>query len=106
MRFTHPLARHAKVWPIHMNDGTTVHALLIATTLELDPESMKLQRSHVDRLADAARDFVRFHPEVTAFSIVNARGNGIHRGGRAKSDCSGVLRLASRRTASGLRLSA
>ena len=69
--FKHPLARHAKVARAHRRDGSQVDALLIVTTLELDPAAKDYKADKVERLHEAARAYLAETPEVTSYAVVN-----------------------------------
>jgi hypothetical protein len=72
MKFTHPLARDAKVWVASAQDGSAKRVLTIVTTLTLDPESKRFRKDKVDRLAADAKDYVLAHPaEADAFLLMN-----------------------------------
>ena len=71
MRFSHSLARKAKVWPMKSQDGSERHVLVVLTTLELDPESDKYKKKLVDRLSEAAAAYVAERFEVTDFILIN-----------------------------------
>lgn len=72
MRFSHPLARDAKIWPVQFQDGTTQSALVIVTTLELNPEGKKFKKDKVERLSEAARQFIGEHlGAIASFVLIN-----------------------------------
>ena len=62
MKFSHPLARSAKVWPAHLTTGSDHNVLVVVTTLELDAEHKKFKSEQVERLSDAARAFLAENP--------------------------------------------
>ena len=70
MTFVHPLARSAKVFTAHHRDGTQ-QILAIVTTLELDPRGEHYKKRFVDKLSDAARDYVSRSDHVSAFMLMN-----------------------------------
>jgi hypothetical protein len=72
MKFTHPLARDAKIWTASAQDGSARRVLAIVTTLALDPESKRYKKDKVERLSADAKDFVSAHPaEADAFLLMN-----------------------------------
>jgi hypothetical protein len=72
MKFTHPLARDAKVWVASGQDGSARRVLAIVTTLSLDPESKEYKKDKVERLSADATDYVKAHPaEADAFLLMN-----------------------------------
>lgn len=72
MKFDHPLARSAKIWPAELVGGERRDVLVVVTTLELDPEGKKFKPVHVERLSQAARDFLAERPEkATGFVLMN-----------------------------------
>ncbi len=70
MTFSHPLARSAKVFTAH-RDGNEQRILAIVTTLELDPRAEHYKKRFVERLSDAASDYVRKSDNVAAFVLMN-----------------------------------
>ena len=68
--FKHPLARKATLARAHRRDGSEVVALLIVTTLDLDPASPGHKADKVERLHAAARDYLAQHPEIQSYSIL------------------------------------
>jgi hypothetical protein len=72
MRFSHPLARDAKVWPARSSDGTVKSILVIVTTLELEPESKKFKKDKIERLSGAAQEFIAEQsPAVESFLLMS-----------------------------------
>ena len=71
MTFSHPLARSAKVFTAHRRDGNEQRVLAIVTTLEFDPKDKHYKKRFVERLSDAARDYVRKSDNVAAFVLMN-----------------------------------
>ena len=72
MRFFHTLARDAMVWPSYLPDGTTQRTLIVVTTLELNPESRKFKADKVERLAEAASEFIDKHSgKIASFVLIN-----------------------------------
>ncbi len=69
--FKHPLARHSKVARAHRRDGTQVDALMIVTTLELDPAVKGYKADKVERLHEAARAYLAETPEITSYAVMN-----------------------------------
>ena len=71
MAFSHPLARGAKVWPAVLLDGKTQHFLVIVTTIELDPNSKRYHEEMVERLSQAAQDYLDDSSEADGFILMN-----------------------------------
>jgi hypothetical protein len=71
MTFSHPLARSAKVFAAHSQDGMEQQILVIVTAVELDPQSERYKKRLVERLSAAARDHVAGSDRVTAFMLMN-----------------------------------
>ena len=70
--FTHPLCRHAWVWPMAGVKSKTDRILVVVTTLELDPEHKSHKTDKVARLRDAACDWMHANPEqATAVVLIN-----------------------------------
>lgn len=66
MKFSHPLARRAKLWQAETLTGEVKQVFVIETTLELDHGHKKFKHEKVDRLREAAKDFA-----TQNFPIVN-----------------------------------
>ncbi len=72
MKFTHPLARSARVWLAEMLEGEPQKVLTIVTTLELDPEHKKYKPDQVERLRTFAREFLAENPgKAAGFVLMN-----------------------------------
>jgi len=71
MEFSHPLARGAKVWPGKFINGKTRRMLVIVTTIELDPTSKRYKEKIVQRLSDAAKEYLDDSNEADGFILVN-----------------------------------
>lgn len=72
MKFSHPLARSAKVWPAYLTAGSVHKILVVVTTLELDPDDKKFKPDHVERLSAASRTFLADHPgKADGFVLVH-----------------------------------
>ncbi len=69
--FAHPLARSSGVFSAHSSDGGKQKILAVVTTLELDPKRDNYKKRFVEKLSDAARDYVRRSDHVTAFVLMN-----------------------------------
>jgi hypothetical protein len=69
--FTHPLARNATIARAYRRDGTQVDALLIVTTLELNPAAHGYKPDKVERLHEAARAYLADTPEITSYAVLN-----------------------------------
>ena len=68
--FTHPLARKATLATAHRRDGSEAEALLIVTTLELDPKAKGFKAGHVERLHAAAREYLAQAPEISSYAVL------------------------------------
>lgn len=72
MRFSHPLARDAKVWLAHLADGQNLPTLVILTTLRLNADSKRFKKDKVERLVAAAKEFIAEYPdEIGSFVLIN-----------------------------------
>ena len=72
MKFSHPLARRAKLWQAETLTGEVKQVFVIETTLELDHGHKKFKRDKVDRLREAAKDFAsQYFPVVSEFVLMN-----------------------------------
>jgi hypothetical protein len=71
MTFSHPLARHAKVFTAQTHDGEARQILAVVTTVELDPKSERYRKGLVDRLSAAARDYLATSDQVKEFVLMN-----------------------------------
>ena len=71
MVFTHPLARGAKVWSANLAGGDTKRVLVIVTSAELDPSNRKYKPEHIDRLSEAARDYLKETGAAEGFLLAN-----------------------------------
>jgi hypothetical protein len=71
MDFTHPLAKKAKVWMSKASDGSEQRILVIITTIALDPDRERYKQKLVDRLSDAARDYLARSDEAEGFILMN-----------------------------------
>jgi hypothetical protein len=71
MTFSHPLARHAKVFTAQTDDGQERQILAVVTTVELDPENGRYKKALVDRLSAAARDWVARSDQVKEFVLMS-----------------------------------
>jgi hypothetical protein len=72
MKFSHPLARGAKVWSAKPVKGRAERILVIVTTMALDPKSKRYKKPLVARLSDAALDYLAAHPkEANGFMLIN-----------------------------------
>ena len=72
MKFSHPLARSGSVWPAITLDDKAHDILVIVTTLELDARHKKFKASKVERLRDAAKQYLREHlPDVREVVLMN-----------------------------------
>jgi hypothetical protein len=72
MKFSHPLARSGSVWSATTLDDKGYDILVIVTTLELDARHTKFKASKVERLRDAAKQYLREHlPDVREVVLMN-----------------------------------
>ena len=71
MDFSHPLARGAKVAVAKLHDGTEQRLLVIVTTAELDSNSHKFKKKTIERLSDAAKDFISTTSVADGFVLIN-----------------------------------
>jgi hypothetical protein len=75
MAFEHPLARKARVFPFTSPDGREAQILVVATTVPLDPKDERYRKSLVERLSEAARDYVTQSNEATWFVLIAGKPN-------------------------------
>lgn len=71
MTFSHPLARHAKVFTAQTHDGEARQILVIVTTVELDPKNERYRKGLVDKLSAAARDYLATSDQVKEFVLMS-----------------------------------
>ncbi len=72
MKFAHPLARAARVWPVTTKEDRVEPILVVVTTLALDPESKRFKKHLVDCLSEAARDHLSTNPQLASnFVLMN-----------------------------------
>ena len=71
MVFSHPLARGAKVWIASLEGGNAKRILVIVTNAELDRDSRKYKPENIERLSDAARDFLKETGVADGFLLAN-----------------------------------
>ena len=72
MKFSHPLARAARVWPVTIKDDSVQSILVVVTTLALEPESKRYKKNLVIRLSDAAREYLSANPALASgFVLMN-----------------------------------
>lgn len=71
MSFTHPLAKKAKVWLSRTADGGEQRILVIITSLPLDPKDERYKQKLVDRLSEAARQYLAESGEVGGYMLMN-----------------------------------
>ena len=69
--FKHPLARKSIVARAHRRDGSQVDALLVITTLELDPTANSYKADKVERLHEAARAYLAEVPEIASYAVLS-----------------------------------
>ncbi len=73
MKFKHPLARNAKVWPAYILNEGVQDVLVVVTTLELDPECKRFKPDLVERLQGAIREFLSENPSHAAGFLLMKR---------------------------------
>jgi hypothetical protein len=72
MKFSHPLARAAKIWSVTTKDASVQPILVIVTTLALDPENKRYKKHLVNRLSEAAREHISANPAIASgFVLMN-----------------------------------
>ena len=72
MTFTHPLARTSCVASTAGMKGKIRTILVIITGLQLDRDSPKFKEVQMNRLSDAARNWLEDHPsEADDFMLMN-----------------------------------
>ena len=72
MQFSHPLARGAKVWPSVLGDQMPKRLLVIVTTLELAADHKRFKKEKVDRLHEAATEWLTQYPtEAEGYLLMN-----------------------------------
>jgi hypothetical protein len=71
MTFSHPLARHAKVFTAQTRNGEELQILAVVTTVELDPTSGRYKGGLVDKLSAAVRDYLARSDHVNEFVLMN-----------------------------------
>jgi hypothetical protein len=59
VKFSHPLARAGRFWRADSIDEGGHDVFVVVTTLELDSGHKKFKPAKVDKLREAAKDFVR-----------------------------------------------
>jgi hypothetical protein len=71
MAFSHPLARGAKVWTAKAQDGAEQRVLVIITTIPLEPNEKGYNKTLVERLSHAARDYLADSKEASSYLLAN-----------------------------------
>lgn len=72
MKFSHPLARTANFWRADSIDNGGHDIFVVVTTLELDSHHKKFKPGKVDKLRDAARNYLREQkPAVRDILLMN-----------------------------------
>ena len=69
--FKHPLARRATTAKVRLRDGSEQTLLVILTTLELDETAKGFHAKNVERLRQAAADFLGEAEGLAGYTIVN-----------------------------------
>ncbi len=72
MKFSHPLARTASYWHADLMDNGGHDVFVIVTTLELDSGHKRYKPNKVDKLREAAKDYLREqNPAVRQILLMN-----------------------------------
>ncbi len=71
MNFKHPLAKKAKVWSCVTADGGEQRILVIVTSLALDANDEGYKQKLVDRLSQAAREYLAESGEAAGYILMN-----------------------------------
>jgi hypothetical protein len=72
VKFSHPLARTGRFWRADSIDDGGHDVFVVVTTLELDSDHKKFKPAKVERLRQAAKDFVREQkPDAREVVLVN-----------------------------------
>ena len=72
MKFSHPLARNGRFWRADIIDEGERDVFVVVTTLELDVSHKKFRAAKVERLKQAAKEFVReAKPDAREVLLVN-----------------------------------
>jgi hypothetical protein len=71
MKFSHPLARMAKLWSARSLDGTERPILVIVTTIELNAQHKKFKANLVAALGKAAQEYLRQSQVATEYVLTN-----------------------------------
>lgn len=67
--FKHPLAWNAKIWTAHTENGDQ-RLLVIITTMGLEKNHPRYKKNLIEKLSDAARDYVA-ERKLSGFMLVN-----------------------------------
>ncbi len=72
MKFAHPLARAARVWPVTTKEDRVEPILVVVTTLALDPANKRFKKHLVNRLSEAAQEHLSTNPQLASgFVLMN-----------------------------------
>jgi len=72
VKFSHPLARTATVWRADSIDDGGHDVFVIVTTLELDAQHKRFKAGKVEKLREAAKDYLREeNPAVREILLMN-----------------------------------
>ena len=69
--FKHPLARNATIARRRGRQGEDEAVLVIVTTLDLDPKSRGHNAKNLNRLRDAAKDYLAEREDLGGYVILN-----------------------------------
>ena len=76
MQFSHPLARTASYWRSDSLDNGGHEIFVIVTTLELDTHHKRFKPAKVEKLREAAKDYLREqNPDVRQILLMNPMKN-------------------------------
>ena len=72
MKFSHPLARGAKFGRVESFENGEDDVFVVLTTLQLDPKHRKHKPDKLERLRDAAKEFLKAKaPGVNRLMLMN-----------------------------------
>jgi hypothetical protein len=71
MKFSHPLARAAKLWRANFLDGAEQPILVIVTTIELDAGNKNFKENLVKTLGNAAQEYLKQSQVATGYVLIN-----------------------------------
>ena len=73
--FKHPLARGACLRPAYSLNGTQRVVLVIVTTLQLEPIRKGYKKFLVEKLSQAAKEYLANMPNAKGFVLINRLRN-------------------------------